>query len=118
MSKIDVFKAAKAELNQANIWAEKIGKKYFGGTSGKGELGSIVSGKVSLTVYYQYSDGDTNYHHSPDGFNAAFVEIIKRHQASLIEEAIELLAIKSQVAAVAATKEHAELMIEAGISTA
>jgi len=115
MSKIEEFKAAKYDLGQANIWSEKIGKKYYGGTSGKGELGGIVSGKASLTVYYQHSDGDKNYHESPNGFNNALVEIIKRHQSTLIKEAIELLSIKSQQAALAATKEHADLMEAAGL---
>lgn len=116
MSKIDKFKAAKSALDEAKSWAEKIGKKYYGGTSGKGELGTLVSCKVSLTVYYQHSDGDQNYHQSPNGFNEVLAQVIKRHHAALIGEAIELLSIQSQQAALEATQEYAELMKSAGIS--
>ena len=115
MCKIDDFKTAKRDVVEAKTWAGKIGDKYYGGTSGKGELGSIVKAQVGLTVYHQYSDGDKNYHESPEGLNAALQTVIKRHHAALIEEAIGELERKAEAAAKLAVAEHAALLAEAGL---
>ena len=116
MSKIDYFKTAKRDVAEAKTWAGKIGDKYYGGTSGKGELGSIVKAQVALTVYHQYSDGDKNYHDSPAGLNEALQAVIKRHHAALIEEAIADLELKAEAAAKLAVAEHAALLTEAGLA--
>ena len=115
MSKIEDFKKAKGDINAARAWASKIGDKYYGGTRGKGELGSIVTAQVGLTVYHQYSDGAKNYHDSPAGLNEALQAVIKRHHATLIEEAIADLELKAEAAAKLAVAEHAALLAEAGL---
>ena len=115
MSKIDDLKTAKRNVVEAKTWAGKIGDKYYGGTSGKGALGSIVKAQVGLTVYHQYSDGNKNYHDSPAGLNEALQAVIKRHHAALIEEAIADLERKAEAAAKLAVAEHAALLAEAGL---
>ena len=115
MSNIDDFKTAKRDVVEAKTWAAKIGDKYYGGTSGKGELGSIVKAQVGLTVYHQYSDGDNNYHESPAGLNEALQEVLKRRHTALIEEAIADLERKAEAAAKLAVAEHAALLAEAGL---
>ncbi len=115
MSKIDDFKKSKRDLYDARTWASKIGDKYFGGTSGKGELGAIVNAKVSFTVYHQYADGAKNYHDSPDALDFAMGAVLKRNHKALIDEAISDLERASKSAAQAAATEYATLLAEAGL---
>ena len=115
MSKIDDLKTAKRDVVEAKTWAGKIGDMYYGGNRGKGKLGSIVEARVGLTVYHQYSDGAKNYHESPAALNEALQEVLKRHHAALIEEAIADLELKAEAAAKLAVAEHAALLAEAGL---
>ena len=116
MSKFDDFKKAKADASRAQGWYSMAGAVYYGGTSGRGELGSVVSATASFTIYYQHSDGSKNYHESPDALNFALAKVLKRRHRDLIEEAIRDLVQAAKAAAEEAVAEHAALMKEAGLS--
>lgn len=117
-NEIENFKSARDNLAQAKKWAEMIGKTYYGGTSGKGDIGRIDSAGVAATVYYQEYDGATNYHTTPTAMREALAEVLIEQQAILVPKAIERMQLKVDDAAKLAVAAHALLMQEAGLEAA
>ena len=115
MSKFDEYKKAKACAEQARAWYSLLGKKYYGGTRGQGELGRIVSTEASITIYYQHSDGDKNYHQSPEALNRELAAVLKRRQKELVEEALAALEANEKSAARQAAEEYQGLLAAAGV---
>lgn len=114
MSKLDEYRKFQGEMQYAAHWAAMLGKRYHGGGGGIGKLTRVI---VKPELYFQHSDGATNYHEAPEGlcrFLAA--EITKDFPRLLANAQAAMDAQKAEMAA-AATEEHAKLMKDAGLLT-
>ena len=96
MKTIEQYKKLKEEQKLHKDWYVKYGAKYYGGTSGKGEIGRLVYLSLSKiereipTIYYQYADGDKNYHKCPHSFLPYLAKAIKNNFSTILAEAIKL----------------------------
>jgi hypothetical protein len=115
MSKIQAYKDNKRALEMAERWAAMIGKEYRGGGGG---IGAVHSCKVQMTIYYQYSNGDTNYHESDKPFNEWLEIAVKRQSQSIVNIALELMRDRLKILACEALAENQQIMMDAGIAHA
>lgn len=113
MSAIDDFNKQKSELGYAEYWASMLGKEYHGGGGGHGYIASLT---VAAEIYFQYSDGATNYHALDKGMAHALAKEIKQRAPELISAALTAMREESQALAKKAAKEHADLLKAAGIT--
>ena len=115
MTAVDEFKAKKRALKKSEEWAEMIGKKYHGGGGGIGELRTL---KVSVAnLYFQFSDGSTNYHDAPKELLEKISDVVMVEFTRILELAISSMQIDAGQAAEKAAREYRTLMEEAGLAT-
>ena len=115
MTALDEFKAKKRALKKSEEWAEMIGKTYYGGGGGVGELRAI---QVSVaTLYFQLHDGDTNYHSAPKELLEKISDVVMVEFTRILELAISSMQIDTGQAAEKAAHEYRALMEEAGLAT-
>ena len=108
MTAIQQFQKAKCHLDYLKGWASLIGKEYHGGGGG---LGDVVKASCKLTIYFQASNGSTNYHDVPAG--QEFIdEALKRMSGAVVGRAIQLAEENLKELAKAAAAE-ANAVIEA-----
>jgi hypothetical protein len=95
MNSIDKYQQTQRECRDFERWKSLIGKEYFGGTRGRGgEYGSVVNARFFCEIYHQESDGATNYHGSGrlgEIANNALNEAAKKHSASIIATAMDIM---------------------------
>lgn len=115
MTAVDEFKAKKSALAKAEKWAEMIGKTYHGGGGGIGALRSIQINKA--TVYFQYANGDPNYHDAPKELMEKISDVVMVEFTRILELAISSMQIDAGQAAEKAAREYRALMEEAGLAT-
>ena len=112
MSTIERFNEKKRHLKYAQALVSLIGKPYHGGGGG---IGRIAGATASICVYYQYSNGDTNYHDSEPEFNSYLASSLIKNQGKIIEDALAAFEADCQALASEALKEHEQLMALAGL---
>lgn len=119
---IENFTKAKGEQQICHRWASMLGKEYFGGTRGRGkEYGHIRSVKLATgenapTLYYQHSDGDTNYHPMPKELAPYLEAAIQERFGELLNAATDKLDASVKAKAIEALKTYKELMAAAGLT--
>jgi len=95
MNAIDRYQETQRACRDFERWKSLIGKEYFGGTCGKGgQYGSVINATFTCEIYHQESDGATNYHESErlgDIAKEALKEAAKKHAASIIATAFDLM---------------------------
>lgn len=105
MNAIDNYIQLKDQFRRFLDWRKLIGKEYFGGTRGRGgEYGKVVSASGNLTIYYQHSDGDTNYHELERGFHAEFGMVMLEQSQLLLDKLQARLSANLESARVEAEK--------------
>lgn len=88
MSHIENYKKFKSSVEQTQRWSAMLGQQYYGGGGGLGRIIGVELNKVQ--IYYQFSNGDTNYHNIPQHFTKYVQQAIINQFDSLLEEAKQL----------------------------
>lgn len=116
---IETYSAAKNEFAHCASWASLIGSSYRGGGGGTGKLTSLSlnSGELSPTIYHQYSDGAKNYHLMPAALKPHLEAAIKQQIGALLADALARQKAALQALADRAVKEHAAMLLDAGLTT-
>lgn len=115
MSKLEDFKAAKARQDEAQVWAEMLGKAYTGGGGGVGEIRTVALGNPGAVIYYQRTNGSQNYWNMPQVLNEHLEAAIKDAFPKLLKSAMDRMAGATRDAAAEAEAEYAELRRAAGL---
>lgn len=114
---IDKYVDLQSALRDSNHWVSMLGKRYSGGGGGIGALHSLSlnKGEASPTLYYQESNGSTNYHRMPVELSKHLESAIKSKFTELIADALKLQEKELKKCANAAVEEHKRLLESAGI---
>lgn len=112
-SKIEQYKQAKEEQKWCVKWAEMLGKQYYGGGGGVGQLWVLDLNKV--TLYYQREKGNKNYHEMPVELKTHLCDAISARFDELLADALERQKIALNEKAKEAVREHYELLTELGL---
>ncbi|KFE50112.1 hypothetical protein [Pseudomonas syringae] len=102
------YQAAKLEAKRAREWLENKEKV----DSQNNKPYTLNSVKVSAQYCGQSYAGATNYHDSPEAFNAAMAEVIRRDFESLAEKALAILSKKESEALIACKDDLAAVQAE------
>lgn len=97
------YEAAWYALHAAERYVSMVGSPYRGGGGGIGEVRTF---RASTTLYYQETDGATNYHESSDSFENALGLACMNNAATLFAEALDILRERKRGAA---AEFHAEM---------
>ncbi|QAY85368.1 hypothetical protein [Pseudomonas arsenicoxydans] len=102
------YQAAKLEVKRATDW---LGNKVkIDSQDGRPYMFANV--KFSAQYCGQSYAGATNYHDSPEAFNAAMAEVIRRDFDSLAEKAFAILSKKESEALIACKDDLAAVQAE------
>lgn len=112
MKRIERYNEIKMKVKEAKEWASMLGKAYKGGGGGIGKLHSIG---VDAKIYYQESNGDTNYHQMPSIIKSFMEDIIKDQFDELLQKAISNMEQSVKEEARSCVDEYKKYMLEAGI---
>ena len=63
MTHLEFYKKFKDNVSKVELWLGMLGKQYYGGGGGIGRAVNFKPG--SIEIYYQFNNGDTNYHTIP-----------------------------------------------------
>lgn len=88
MNYIENYKKFKASKEQTTRWADMLGKQFYGGGGGLGRIVGVELNKVQ--IYYQFNNGDPNYHNVPQHFTKYLQQAIINQFSNLLEEAKQL----------------------------
>lgn len=112
MSAIEAYKRYKLATAQSREWAQKLGRPYRGGGGG---VGTVHEVDIGVTLHYQHSNGDQNYHKSACEFDNALATVITKHAPALFEEALGHMNEHLKMLAKRAVDEIAGIVKDAGI---
>ncbi|MGV6396948.1 hypothetical protein ACTUVN_002643 [Pseudomonas caspiana] len=102
------YQAAKLETKRAADW---LGNKQKIDSQNRKPY-TLSSVKVSAQYCGQSYAGATNYHDSPEAFNAAMAEVIRRDFESLTDKALAILSKKESEALIACKDDLAAVQAE------
>ena len=117
-TKIEEYNTAKLNHGYCKGWASLIGASYIGGGGGIGRLVSVTlaDGQASPTIYFQESDGATNYHYMPAELKKHLEASIKVRFNELLADAFKRQETELNSLAVEAAKEYGSMMKAAGLT--
>lgn len=112
-SAIETYQEAKRLREDANRWTQMFGMRYHGGGGGIGDLRSISVAQAQ--IYYQETNGATNYHDAPSRMLRALEQVIASRFPELLTNAMNAIDKNLDHLAAEAYKEHRNLMLDAGL---
>lgn len=119
MKKFEAYQEAKRQQGYSTSWAEMLGQTYRGGGGGVGKLVYLNLSNLEMktpTIYFQYSNGDKNYHECPrsllpyldaairDSFGALLADALQKQKADLTAAAAAALAERNELEAACASE--------------
>lgn len=113
MSHIENYKKFKANVEQTQRWYAMLGKQYYGGGGGVGRIVGVELAECQL--YYQFANGDPNYHNVPQHFTKYLQQAIISQFGNLLEEAKRLEAEEFKSLAQKAHEEAQQIAEDAGL---
>ena len=119
MKKFEAYQDAKRQQGYSTSWAGMLGKPYHGGGGGVGKLVYLNLSDLDMktpTIYFQYSNGDKNYHECPrsllpyldaairDSFSALLATALQKQEADLKAAAAAALVERNELEAACASE--------------
>ena len=113
MNCIENYQDFKVNKEQTTRWADMLGKQFYGGGGGLGRIVGVELSKVQ--IYYQFSNGDQNYHNVPQHFTKYLQQAIINQFSNLLQEAKQLEETEFKRLAVLAHGEAQQIAEDAGL---
>lgn len=108
MTALELYKNFKENTSKVQLWLSMLGKQYYGGGGGIGRVACFKP--TTIEIYYQFNNGDTNYHTVPSEFKEYIQEVLLEKSEEILKEAFAKMQQRQKELAQIALEDYSSII--------